>query len=101
MHTQSLAEIVPLIGSTSLGIVIGWLIRYFIRRFQNYTPQALSSLVGVVVGGGIVKFLGADQTVTWFYPIGLLLGFIIYSFQAYLFKKEDDGTQFAKKPDQK
>lgn len=73
-----MSNIIPEIGSTSLGIVMGWLVRYFIRRFDKFNPKVFSSVVSILVGGVIVKYLGTDQNVLWFYPIGLLLGFAIY-----------------------
>jgi len=71
-------NVIPAIGATSLGIVIGWLVRYFIRRFDNYTPAVFGSLVSILLGSAVMKFLSADQTTWWFYPIGLLLDFIAY-----------------------
>lgn len=69
---------VPAIGSASLGIVIGWLVRYFIRRFDKFTPSVLGTIISLAFGGVAVKFLDADRTAVWFYPIGVLLGFAIY-----------------------
>ena len=31
-----MANIVPAVGSTSLGVVMGFLVRYFIRRFDTF-----------------------------------------------------------------
>lgn len=70
---------VPIAGSICLGIVIGWLVRYFLLRFDSFTPQILGSTVSIFLGGGVVVFLGGDETVKWVYPIGLLIGFVIYS----------------------
>ena len=72
-------DVVPALGALSLGIVIGWLVRYFIRRFKEFGPQALGLVVSIMLGGAVVKFLEADRTVWWFYPIGLLLGFVLYT----------------------
>lgn len=72
-------SIVAAIGSLSLGIVVGWLVRYFIRRFKSFTPKALGSVVSLIVGGAITSFLEADKSVWWFYPIGLLVGFAAYT----------------------
>lgn len=65
-------------GAASLGIVVGWLIRYFIRRFKRFTPQALTAVISAAVGGGILKLLTVDEHAIWSYFIGLLLGFVIY-----------------------
>jgi hypothetical protein len=65
-------------GATCLGAVIGWLVRYFIRRFDRFGPAALGSVISIILGGAAVKFLEADRSVWWFYPIGLFVGFVIY-----------------------
>ena len=72
-------SIVAPIGATCLGIVMGWLVRYFIRRFESFNANAFGAIVGVVVGGVVVTFLEEDKSVWWFYPIGLFIGFVIYS----------------------
>ncbi len=75
---------VAIVGSLSVGIVVGWLVRFFIRRFKKFGPAALSAVVSVLLGGTVVKFLEADRSVIWYYPIGLLAGFIIYTIVAVL-----------------
>lgn len=65
-------------GSLSLGAVIGWLVRYFIRRFGSFTPKALGSVVSVVAGGAAVRLLATNESAIWFYFMGLLLGFAVY-----------------------
>jgi uncharacterized membrane protein len=72
----------PIIGALSLGIVVGWLVRYFIRRFKSFTPKVLGSVVTAAIGGAVIRFLEHDTNVWWFYPIGLLLGFVVYSIVA-------------------
>ena len=71
--------IIPAIGSLSLGIVIGWLVRYFIRRYSSFGPKALSSTISILAGGGVLKYFDPNANIIWFYPIGLLIGFIIYT----------------------
>lgn len=71
-------QYIPAIGATALGIVVGWLVRYFIRRFTTWTPSILGSVITITLGGAAIKFLDNDKTVLWFYPIGLLIGFVIY-----------------------
>jgi uncharacterized membrane protein YfcA len=69
---------IPAIGATCLGIVIGWLVRYFIRRFRTFGPMVMGSVISIILGGAVIKFLEADKSVWWYYPIGLFLGFVIY-----------------------
>jgi hypothetical protein len=75
---------IPAVGATCCGIVIGWLVRYFIRRFNTFGPMVLGSLISIVLGGTVIKFLDADKRVWWFYPIGLLGGFVIYHLVAVI-----------------
>ena len=75
---------VPAIGSTSLGIVIGWLVRYFLFRFKKFDRNVLSSVVTILLGGVVLKFLSTDKSVIWFYPIGLLIGFVVYTVTAVI-----------------
>jgi hypothetical protein len=70
--------VIPAIGATSLGIVIGWLVRFFIWRFKTFSPSVLSSVISILLGGAVTKFLSHDENVWWFYPIGLLIGFVVY-----------------------
>jgi hypothetical protein len=81
-------NIIPAFGATCLGIVIGWLVRYFIRRFDKFNPQVLGSVISIVAGGAVVRFIGADPNVWWFYPIGLFAGFVLYTLVAILVAKK-------------
>jgi hypothetical protein len=86
---------IPALGSTCMGLVIGWLIRYFIRRFKSFNTKALGSVVSIIAGGAIVHFLQADSTARWFYPIGLALGFIVYSLIAVLAGSAKEGALYS------
>src|ERR1051325_549006 len=87
---------IPAIGAACLGIVIGWLVRFFIRRFDKFNPQVLGSVISIVAGGAVVRFLETDSTVWWFYPIGLFLGFVLYTAVAVVVSKKfpADGVLF-------
>lgn len=73
-----MASVVIPIGVTCLGIVVGWMVRYFIRRFTKFGPGVLSSLLSIILGGAVLKFLSVDNVTIWFYPIGLFVGFVAY-----------------------
>ena len=82
-------SMIAAIGSVCLGGVVGWLVRYFISRLEKYTTQGLTAVVGVLFGAGVVKFLDQTPDVVWFYPIGLVAGFIVYHFTAVYFIPKD------------
>ncbi len=65
-------------GSFCLGAVVGWLIRYFLRRLRSFSSKALGTVVSLIVGlaPGIV-FIGSTDYV-WTYFIGVALGFVVY-----------------------
>lgn len=67
------------IGSLALGIFMGYLAWYFVTRFTQYNFDALASVIGVLAGGAVVQFLGATGDARWWYPIGLVAGWLIYS----------------------
>ena len=69
-------DIIAQIGATCLGILIGYLVGFFIRRFKTFTPVTLSSVVSIILGVVVIRFLEVELSVWWFYPIGLLIGFI-------------------------
>jgi glycopeptide antibiotics resistance protein len=94
-----MTTIVPAIGTTCLGIVIGWLVRYFIRRFKKFSPSILSSVITIILGGAALKFLSVDKSTLWFYPIGLLIGFVVYQvIVMFLFPRSGGGSGSAAKP---
>ena len=86
-----MAHIVVPVGVTCLGIVVGWLVRYFIRRFKSFGVGGLGSLLSIVVGGAVLKFLSVDNVTIWYYPIGLFVGFVIYQV-IVMFLIHGDGT---------
>jgi hypothetical protein len=70
------------VGSACLGVVIGWTTRFFLYRFKEFDPKSLSATLSPMLGGGVVGFfswISTDRAAVWFYPIGLLIGFVIYS----------------------
>jgi hypothetical protein len=87
-------QYVPAIGATCLGIVIGYLVRYFIRRFSNFGAGALGSVITIILGGAVIKFLEADRSVWWFYPIGLFLGFAFYQWIATRIVSRGSGDNY-------
>jgi hypothetical protein len=94
-------SIVPAIGSTSLGLVIGWLVRFFLYRMRSFNPKALSSIVSIIAGGAAIKLLARNSDLVWWYLIGLFLGFVVYSVVGAIAKRgetsdSDDETPTSK-----
>lgn len=77
------ASNVPAIGAGSLGFFVGYMIWYFVVRFakDKYTSDGLVAVVGVFAGGIVVQFLekGSTPTQRWWYPIGLVIGWAVFS----------------------
>jgi NhaP-type Na+/H+ or K+/H+ antiporter len=78
-------NIIEAVGATCLGIVIGWIISYFLRRYQEFTPKTLGTTISLIAGGVVVKFLQVSPAVWWFYPIGLLIGLSAHTYLALRF----------------
>lgn len=65
------------IGALVLGIVIGYLTHYLVRRDQEAGVGDLAVIIGAVLGATVFKVItGQDQT-SW-YLIGLGVGFFLY-----------------------
>jgi hypothetical protein len=79
------------IGSICLGIVMGWLVRYCLDRFRQFTPKVLGSVVSVIVGGAVIHIFQGGDSITryaqWYYFMGLLGGVLLYPFISQTPKK--------------
>jgi hypothetical protein len=92
-------EFIKPTGILCLGAVVGWLVRYFLLRFEEFTPTIMGTTVSIVLGTGVVKFLGDSKDIfVWMYPIGLALGFFIYSVFGYKFRSFGKGTVYNVRP---
>jgi hypothetical protein len=60
-----------------LGVVLGWLVRFFLARLKQFNVKVLSSVASILCGGEIVRILPDPfQYAWWFYPVGLLIGIL-------------------------
>lgn len=65
------------IGALVLGIVLGFLTHYLVRRDQEPGIEDLAAIIAAVLGAQVFKVItGQDQT-SW-YLIGLGVGFFLY-----------------------
>jgi NhaP-type Na+/H+ or K+/H+ antiporter len=67
-------SVIEAVGTISLGLFIGMVARYCLKRFEDYSPKTFGALVAVVLGGAVLGFLGLPNLLRWFYPIGLVGG---------------------------
>lgn len=73
---------VAAVGMICLGVVVAYICMYFIARFKEHTVTGLAGVVGVLLGGVVAKFLTENTTAgvdnVWWYPIGLLVGLVLW-----------------------
>jgi hypothetical protein len=72
---------VPATGVFCLGVFVACLAWFFIVRFRTYGAGALSAIITVVFGAVVLAFIEADAAGRgdrWWYPIGLLIGSVLF-----------------------
>jgi hypothetical protein len=72
------------LGPMLLGMVVGWLLYYFIRQYRVFSPQTLSTTIAAFLGGIIVRYFSQspEGAILAFYSLGVGIGFFLYA--AYL-----------------
>lgn len=79
---------VIILGSTCMGIAMGWLVRYLLERIMAFDVKALGAVVPIIIGAvmlGFFQLVGGVHGITrefFFYPVGLILGVFIPSLLA-------------------
>jgi hypothetical protein len=71
-------------GAICLGLLIGVFLAYFISELKTMDHKAIYAAVGVIGGASVIAIfhiLGGLNTASrreyWFYPVGLLAGYIL------------------------
>lgn len=91
------------IGTLSLGVFLGYMAWYFATRVTDKWIDSFAAVAGILFGGVVLAFIGgaAEQT-RWFYPIGLVIGWLIYFALRWLMGKGiptlHDGPDVAQVP---
>lgn len=71
------------VGALCLGIFISFLMRTFVRKFDEFNVSALRDVIILATGGGVIQllefFIKPDSSVFAFYPIGLVIGWVVYT----------------------
>lgn len=66
-------------GAGAFGIFVGFIVRYFLERFERYDLKALIGLVGVPIGTTVLVFVRDFGTYSRpAYTVGLVLGLVLY-----------------------
>ena len=68
-------------GALSLGLLPGVLVAFFVQEAETWNHSALGFSVAALATSGVVAILRYTVSdageMIWFYPIGLVIGFII------------------------
>jgi len=67
------------IGAFALGVFLGYMAWYFATRVTTNWMTSFSAVVGILFGGVVLGFLGSGFEAQWSYPLGLVLGWLIYA----------------------
>lgn len=78
-----------IIGAFWLGAFLGTLLGFYVQEAEDWGPRALAVSIWVVAGSSILvllQFLNPSAGVreVWFYPIGIVGGFIVGTIWEYV-----------------
>jgi hypothetical protein len=72
-------------GAAAFGMFVGFVIRFFLERFEEYTVTSLSAVLGTPIAGTLLAFLAPFGPYRMpAYTMGLVFGLVLYQF---LFQK--------------
>jgi hypothetical protein len=80
------------IGTLCIGLLIGSFVGYFLNEADEMSDAVLRTSVSILAGGGVVALFGllapgGVSREVWFYPIGLLVGFVTAPFSDRAFDR--------------
>jgi hypothetical protein len=80
---------IVVLGAFWLGALLGTLLGFYVQEAEKWDPRAIGASIWVIAGSSILlllQFLGAKAGMreVWFYPIGLVGGFIVGTIWEYV-----------------
>lgn len=78
---------IDIFGPTSVGAVVGWMLYFFMRKYQLFSPKTLAATLGALAGGPVLTVLerwalGGDAKLGLWYFLGVGIGFFAYALYA-------------------
>lgn len=75
---------IEILAPLFIGIVVGWVVFYFIRRYKKFSPSMLVATIAAIIGGDGISSLatmgerfGSRDFHLWYF-IGVAAGFFLY-----------------------
>jgi len=88
--------LLKIIGSICLGVVLGYLVMFFIKRLKEYTIKSLLSIAIIVSGGFLIKGF-FEEIILSYYFIGIAIGFFFNAIITYIVTRDTSTILYSKK----
>ena len=77
-----------------MGFFVSWVAFIFFNRETSFNATEFGTFMGVIFGGTIITIFSSyltnqNQWIFWIYPVGLVIGMIVYILIDYRMKKND------------
>lgn len=80
------------IGSICLGIVICYIVLFVIYHISKFTIRDLLVISTFLFGEVLLELWKKHENSTWYYFIGLFVGFLIFQIKEYIQWSKDNKT---------
>lgn len=88
-------NLVEAVCSFALGVLVGWIVKYFLNRLKKFTIKGLLALSPVIFGTALSAVIKPSaETTVWFYFLGLFVGVFLTMLAADLDGKQKKGNLY-------